>query len=62
MGRLMFANCPPLGCSHVHTFGGTYSVITVPLLAQPASQLGTGERSFPVSALCLARAYGQEAR
>jgi hypothetical protein len=23
IGRLMFANRPPLGVSHVHTFGGT---------------------------------------
>jgi len=23
IGRLMFANCPPLGLSHTHTLGGT---------------------------------------
>src|SRR6478672_10859306 len=46
VGRLTFANCPPLGCSHFHTFGSTYSlalsVIAVPSLAQPAGELGTG--------------------
>src|SRR6059058_1141504 len=32
-GRLMLANWPPLGCSQVHTLGGTYSlIVAVPFL------------------------------
>src|SRR4051812_13816410 len=46
MGRLTLANWPPLGWSHFHTLGGTYSVITVPSLSQPARELGTAAAAF----------------
>src|SRR3954451_10897819 len=46
IGRLMLANWPPLGCSHFQTFGGTYSVIAVPSLAQPERELGSGGDAF----------------
>src|SRR5690348_13461141 len=62
MGRLMLANWPPLGCSQVHTFGRTYSVIAIPSLRQPARGLGRRRAAFQCQACNSAGAFRQERR
>src|SRR5689334_12437974 len=58
----MLANCPPLGCSHFHTRGGIYSLLSAmkaPFALQPAKELGTAAKAFQCQRLY--RAYGEEA-
>src|SRR5689334_2608858 len=59
----MLANCPPLGCSHFHTRGGIYSLLSAmkaPFALQPAKELGTAAKAFQCQRLY--RADGEEAR
>src|SRR5438105_2268424 len=58
----MLANCPPLGCSHFQTFGGTYSLITGSFACAARKRTRNRKHSFPVSVLCLTGAYRKEAR